>query len=346
MEVPNELEYLLPDQLERIKQVIDKLLKSKMNNRLTNQEYQKNSIDIKCPKFREKKYKKNGHKNGTQRYLCKICHKSFSITTNTLLSYSKINYLQLKLFIKCILESKPVVEISYELNMSQTQIYYLEMKLFSALDEVYDDVKLKGVVQADEKYFRISFKGTKLNKMPRKTRHSGTQDLKIGINKELVCVVLAIDEYDNIVIKVVGNGPASSKMISKALDNKIVEGSILVTDSKRGYIKFALDNNLILKQIPDGEYTVEGIYNLSEINELILELETYITYYKKGVSTKHLQQYCNFIKYRKILKYTYEFLERNEEMYKTTIGLHSTITNANVCKLELPFDVTDLFNDY
>ena len=95
MEVPNELEYLLPDQLERIKQVIDKLLKSKMNNRLTNQEYQKNSIDIKCPKCREKKYKKNGHKNGTQRYLCKICHKSFSITTNTLLSYSKINYLLL-----------------------------------------------------------------------------------------------------------------------------------------------------------------------------------------------------------------------------------------------------------
>ena len=44
-------------------------------------------------------------------------------------------------------------------------------------------MKLKGIVQVDEKYFRISFKGTKHEKMPRKTRHSGSQDLKIGIKK-------------------------------------------------------------------------------------------------------------------------------------------------------------------
>ena len=105
----------------------------------------------------------------------------------------------------------------------------------------------------------------------------------------MTCVVVAIDESDNIIIKVVGNDSASSNMIEKALGRKICENSILVTDSKNSYIKFAKDNNLILKQVPDGKYSIDGKYNLSEVNELILEIENYITYSKKGISSKHLQ---------------------------------------------------------
>ncbi len=237
--------------------------------------------------------------------------------------------------------------------MSKTQAYYLEIKLFKALEKTYNNVKLKGVVQADEKYFRISFKGTKHKDMPRDTRHSGSQNLKIDINNELTCVVVAIDEFDNIIIKVVGNGPTSSNMIEKALGGKICENSILVTDSKNSYIKFAKDNNLILKQIPDGKHSVDGKYNLSEVNELILEIENYIIYSKKGISSKyskkgisskHLQQYCNFIKYRKILKYTVEYLERNEKMYMDTVVLCSNLENNDVSSMDLPFDVNKIFN--
>lgn len=344
MNLKYDLEQLLPDELEKLVLFINSLFDNKVNERLTNQEYQKNNLEIKCPSCGLTFFKKNGHKNGTQRYLCKNCNKSFSITTNTILNHSRIKYWQLKEFIKCLLDIKPVSEISQHVKMSKTQIYYLEIKLFKALENVYNSVKLKGIVQADEKYFRISFKGTKHEKMPRKTRHSGSQDLKVGINKELACVVVAIDENDNIIIEVVGNGPASTEMLEKGLGGKIEKGSILVTDSKSSYIKFAKNNNLILKQIPDGEYNVEEIYNLSEVNELILELENYITYMKKEVSTKHLQQYCNFVKYKKILKYTIEYLERNEKMYKDSIILCSNLTNRSISNIELPFDIIGIFD--
>lgn len=344
MNLKYDLEQLLPDELEKIVLFINSLFDNKVNKRLTNQEYQKNNLKIKCPNCGLTIFKKNGHKNGTQRYLCKNCNKSFSITTNTILNYSKIKYWQLKEFIKCILDLKPISEISEQVKISKTQVYYLEIKLFKALENIYNIVKLKGIVQVDEKYFRISFKGTKHEKMLRKTRHSGSQDLKIGINKELACVVVAIDENDNIIIEVVGNGPASTEMLEKGLGGKIEKGSILVTDSKSSYIKFAQNNSLILKQIPDGEYNVEDIYNLSEVNELILELENYITNIKKGVSTRHLQQYCNFVKYRKILKYTIEYLERNEKMYKDAIVLYSNLTNRSISNIELPFDITGIFD--
>ncbi len=161
--------------------------------------------------------------------------------------------------------------------MSSTQVYYIEIKIFKALEITHKNIKLKGIVEADEKNFRISCKGTKAENMPRKSKHSGPQNLKIGINKELACVLVAIDETDNIIIEVVGNGPASTNMIEKGLGGKIEEGSILVTDSKSSYINFAKNNNLILKQIPDGKYTVEGNYNLSNIEVCEMELPFDIT---------------------------------------------------------------------
>ena len=343
MNLEDYLEQLNPSDLKKIIEFTNKLFTQKINDKLTNQDCQKSELKIKCPICKSINIKRNGHKNGTQRYLCKNCNKSFSITTNTILYHSRIKYWQLKEFIKCLLDIKPIVEISKQTKMSKTQAYYLEIKLFKALEETYNNIKLKGVVQADEKYFRISFKGTKHKDMPRDTRHSGSQNLKVGINNELTCVVVAIDELDNIIIKVVGNGPASSNMIEKALGGKICENSILVTDSKNSYIKFAKDNNLILKQIPDGKYSVDGKYNLSEVNELILEIENYIIYSKKGISSKHLQQYCNFIKYRKILKYTVEYLERNEKMYMDAVILYSNLKNKGVSSMDLPFDVNKIF---
>ena len=223
--------------------------------------------------------------------------------------------------------------------------YYLEIKIFKALEKTFNDIKLRGVVQVDEKYFRINFKGTKHDKMPRKTKHSGSQDLKIGINNELSCVIVAIDEYDSIIVKVVGNGNVTTKYIENALSGKIEENSIIITDSKSSYIKFARDNNLILKQIPDGKYSVEDKYNLNNVNELILELENYINRVKRGVSTRHLQQYCNFIKYKKILKYTVEYLNRNQKLYKDSVILFSNLTNKEICQMELPFDISAIFND-
>ena len=91
-------------------------------------------------------YKRNGHKNGTQRYLCKNCNKSFSITTNTILNYTKIKYWQLYKLIKCLLDAKPVAEISEEIQMSKTEVYYLEIKIFKALEKTFNDIKLRGVV--------------------------------------------------------------------------------------------------------------------------------------------------------------------------------------------------------
>ena len=339
----NKIESLLPDKLEELAKFIDNLLSTKIQDKLTNQAYQIEDKKITCDRCSTSYVVKNGLKNGTQRYKCKNCNKFFSINTNSILSHSKITYNQLMIIIKGVLDLKPLCEICVDAKLSIVETYYTEIKIFETLEKTYSDVKLKGIVQVDEQYFKLNLKGTKKENMPRKSRKSGSQNLTSGISNEQVCVIEAIDEYDNIIMNVVGSGPPSTETISKCLKGKIAEGSILVTDSKSSYVRFAKDNNLILKQIPAGKHSVETIYNLNDLNSLMFEVETYVNYIKRGISTRHLQQHLNFIRYRKILKYTLDYLERNKKMYKDSIILISYTKCRQICKSELPVDISAIY---
>jgi len=164
----NEIESLLPDKLEEVAIFIDNLLSTKSQDKLTNQAYQIEEKKIICVRCSSSYVVKNGLKDGTQRYKCKNCNKFFSINTNSILSHSKITYNQLMVIIKDILDLKPLCEICVDANLSIVETYYIEIKIFETLEETYSDVKLKGIVQVDEQYFRLNLKGTKKRKYAEK----------------------------------------------------------------------------------------------------------------------------------------------------------------------------------
>ena len=177
--------------------------------------------------------------------------------------------------------------------------------------------------------------------MPRKSRKNGNgyfQNRGSGINKnEHICVVIATDSMDRILIKISGMGNANTEMISSALKGKIKEGSILVTDSKSCYIKFATDNKLHLKQIPSGELKIEN-YHLGELNEIMNELEILLLRFK-GLSTRHLQEYLDWFRYRKILRYTVDYLKTSDTIFKFILRENSILTNKDICKKDMPVDI-------
>ena len=175
--------------------------------------------------------------------------------------------------------------------------------------------------------------------MPRPSRYNGNTDLTSGISNDQVCIIVAVDSNDTIVIKVVGNGNASTDMITKALENKIEKGAIIVTDSKNSYEKFAKDNKLELIQIPSGMHKIDD-YTINDVNEIIGEIENYLNL-KRGISTRHLQHHMNFIRYRKIIKYTIEYLEINEKMYIDTIMLKTKLKSNDVYSTKQPIDIEE-----
>ena len=335
----NTINKMSPYELDRVKKLIDELIISKPSKRLTNLEYLEKTKNVECPVDCTHSIKKNGHKDGTQRYWCHNCKKSFSITDSSIIKYSKFTYNQFKTLLQCMYDYKPLSEIALEIGISKTSVFELEIRIFDALDKIHSEYILKGIIQVDEKYICISFKGFSKEKMPRKSRYNGEDNKISGISNDQICVVVAIDSYDELIIKVVGNGPASTDMISKALEGKIEENSILVTDNKSSYIKFAKDNNLKHIEVPKDSYKIDN-YTLNDVNEIMSEISIYLSI-KRGISSRHLQHHMNFIRYRKILKYTIEYLEINENMYNDILLLDINLSGKDVYSTDLPFDIDE-----
>ena len=335
----DNLKNLLPDELKIIKELIEKILVDSENAKSTNLKYQVKNKKIKCPKCNSDYIVKNGFKNKTQRYKCKNCNKFFSISTNTITSNVRLSYNQFLNFMICLINYNTIEETAKIVGLSDRDTYNIRIKIISTLKE-YKKEKLKGIVQCDEKYVRLSFKGTRKNKMPRESRKNGQEGRTSGISMEQVCILMAIDSYDNIFIKVVGLGPLSNDDLENNFTDWIEEKSILVTDSKSSYIKFAKDHNLILKQIPENKHTTKDGYHLGELNSLMSELDILLLKCR-GISTRHLQEYLDLFRFRKIIKYTIEYLKQNKEMYNYSLLQTSNIKNKNVCKREMPVDVSE-----
>lgn len=339
MDYENLFKNLLPDELDLINGILSIIIKDVKNSKNTNLKYQSKCKLIKCPKCLSSNVVKNGFKNNTQRYKCKNCNKFFSISTSTITSSIRLSYTQLLNFMLCLINYNTLTETSKIVGISERDTYNLRIKIISTLKS-YKTEKLHGVVQCDEKYVRLSFKGTRTDKMPRKSRRNGFEDRTSGISMDQVCILMAIDEEDNIFIKIVGLGPLSTDDLKENFSDYINEESILVTDSKSSYIKFAEDKNLILKQIPDNKHKTKDGYHLGELNSLMSELDVLLLK-TRGLSTRHLQEYLDLFRFRKILRYTVEYIKQNKEMYQYTLIQTSNLKNKEICKRAMPVDVSE-----
>ena len=112
--------------------------------------------------------------------------------------------------------------------------------------------------------------------MPRTSKcRSSWSGLKRGISSHLVCVVTAINEYDNCFLEVVDTGPITSEQVTNTFKDRIEEVSCLITDYKYSHEKFAKDNNIKLEQVKSGTYINQNGYSLGNMNSLHSELRTF-----------------------------------------------------------------------
>lgn len=339
MNYVNEFLNLLPEELEMIRKVLDEIIIKNENSKNTNLKYQNKIKIIKCPYCESGDIVKNGIKNDIQYYKCKDCNKFFSISTSTITSSIRLSYIQLLNFMLCLINYNTIAETAKIIGIGERDTYNLRIKIISTLKS-YKVEQLHGVVQCDEKYVRLSFKGTRKDKMPRESRRNGFEGRTSGISMDQVCILMAIDEKDNIFVKIVGLGPLSTDDLKENFSDYIKEKSILVTDSKSSYIKFAEDKNLVLKQIPDGKYKTKDGYHLGELNSLMSELDVLLLK-TRGLSTRHLQEYLDLFRFRKILRYTIEYLKQNKEMYQYVLIQTSNLKNNDICKRAMPVDVSE-----
>jgi transposase-like protein len=177
-------------------------------------------------------------------------------------------------------------------------------KILDALQNMHNEVVINGVAEADETYFRVSYKGNHKKsafQMPRKSRKRGGESSKRGISSEQACVLCSVN-LDGLSIGMLSNlGRPFVMDLEAVFSQRIERGSILVTDSFRGYSKLAYENGLTHIAIPRGKHT-NGAFNIQTVNAYHKDMKKLIQFQFSGVSTKYLNNYVvyhNFVNFAK-----------------------------------------------
>ena len=343
-----EINNLLPDEIEKIIEFLQTLLGTKLVDKSTISKlvYREN-IEHCCPFCNSTNIVKNGHsEKKIQRYKCKDCLCRFCDTTNTVSNNSKLSYENWIGFFNCMIDKLSIRKTANKLGLNKNTVFSMRHKVLNALSIFRKNTKLSGKVQSDEKYESINLKGTKKVNMPRASKPRKSQGgSKRGISNHQVCIASAIDEFDNIYLEIVGNGPITTKMVEEAFKDRIDPNSTLITDCKSSYEKFALDNNIKLEQVKSGTYKNLNGFTLSEINGLHSNIDLFLGCFI-GVSTKHLQGYLDWFVYQKFLTYTIEVLEQPQTLMNYALSKNLFIKVSDIYSKDFPIDIYDVYSDY
>ena len=258
-----------------------------------------------CPVCGATHVVRNGkRKDGTQKYICKDCGKSFVITTNSIVSGTRKDFNVWIKYIDCMLNGFSVRKAAEECGIHRNTAFAWRHKILDALQNMANDVILDGIVEADETFFTISYKGnhkkSKKFTMPREPHKRGNSTHVRGLSSEKVCVPCAVNRNGMSIAKVSNTGRVSTRDLHEIYDGRIDPSATLVTDKMNSYVRFSNANGIELVQLKMGK-AKKGIYNIQHINSYHSQLKRFMKGFN-GVSTKYLNNYLvwhNFVNYAK-----------------------------------------------
>ena len=277
---------------------------------------------------------KNGtRKDGTQRFLCRDCKKSFLPTSKSVTSGTRKSLSVWASYLKCMTEKKTLRETSEECGISMSTAFSWRHKILDALHEMNGKVFLDGTVEADETFFDVSYKGNHKNFiLPRKPHRRGHSVKTSGLSSEKVCVPCAVNEAGFSYARPGKTGKVSSECIKKIFSGVISPDAILCTDNEKAYVSFAHSQGIRLVQTETGCRVTnrqDGQYGIQRINAYHSGLKRFLQGFR-GVSTKYLE---NYLVWNDVL----ENSRRNrEEVMEVLLGqiltVRTSLRNCDISK--------------
>ena len=233
-------------------------------------------------------------------------------------------------YIECIMNGFPLRKCADMCNIHYVTAFKWRHKVLDALKTMSDSVQLSGIVEVDETFERISYKGNHSHSasfsMPGTAHKRGGAVHKRGLSSDQVCVPCAVNRDGLSLAKAAGVGKASRKSIRYVPDGRIAENSVFVTDGLNLYPKFAKDNGLQHVAMKPGKHT-KGIYGIQHINSYHSGLKNFLRGFK-GVSTKYLD---NYLRWNNFVNYAREtYIEKVKILSEYVFTQHQTIKDTDI----------------
>ena len=309
MDVESE-ERIMPKNLMDLAETIEKLTEEEravLNILIGNKNKSESSVEtlLSGLRFSEKRVcpfcggthvVKNGKRaDGTQKYICRECGRNPLATSNSLLCGTHKDLTTWLKFIECELNDESLKQTAEKCGIHLNTALEWRHKLHEAVSNSKKEEQLSGVIEMDETYPTVSYKGNhSKNKeftMPREAHKRGSQISKRGLSNELLCIPCAVDETGNVIGRSIKCGSVSYAGLNALYSkDKITNNSTIVTDSCKAYILLASNCKSELIQIAAGEHTY-GDYNIQRVNSFHTSFMTLINYKHRGVSSKHINGY-------------------------------------------------------
>ena len=235
---------------------------------ITNERFKNGRVCPNCSSV-EKIVRFGKTKGGVQRYKCNNCGQTFVASTNSVISKTHYGLDVWEKYIECMLQGLSVRKSAEICGIHRNTAFIWRHKILDALTELIEkDTKLKGIIEADETFFNVSYKGnhSKSNfELPRAPKHRGTPATKRGLSREKVCVSCAIDRNGKSFSKIAALGRLNEETLEIVYKGRLKKKSVLCTDSLNAYIAFAQMSDLKLVQLKGGRVK-NGIYHIQHIN--------------------------------------------------------------------------------
>lgn len=265
------------------------------NTDLSSLENSKFSNGIFCPKCGcIENIVKFGKYKEFQRYKCKDCSSTFTAKSNSIFHKSTKSMEIWRKYIDYLLNSASLRKSARLCGISLPTAFFWRHKILDALRKKLDKnkEKLQGIIESDETYFRLSFKGSRRLPIGRKPHTRGEKASKRGLSKEQVCIACGLDRQGNILSKMSNLGKVAANNLIKVYSGKVEKQSIFCTDSEKAYIKFAEKKGYKLVQIKSGKHKL-GIYHINHVNAFHNNLKQFMDKFR-GVATKYLDNYLTW----------------------------------------------------
>ena len=170
-------------------------------------------------------------------------------------------------------------------------------RILDTLSSANAESRLDGIVEADETFLDLSFKGNHSRgnfKLPREPHHRGHTQTQRGHSLHKVCLVTAIDRESDTLIRVSNLGVPAAGDLSDTLHATMPAGTTLCTDQASGYVALAKQESVNLVQLRGGRIK-HGLYHIQNVNQLHISLNKAFLRPFHGVSTKYLPNYMAWL---------------------------------------------------
>lgn len=233
-----------------------------------------------------------GRSHGLRRYHCGCCSRTFNALTGTPLARlrKKARWLQ---FAICLSKSATVRQAAAHCSVARTTSFRWRHRFLRA--GVANAEALCGIVEADETFFRRSYKGSRSwrngdNPPPRPPKKRSRPARKRGLSDEQVPVLVTRDRAGATRACILPDRSAAA--IDSAIGGVLPPDGVLCSDAWRAYGVVAGNHGVRHEAInlSDGERVRDKTWHIQNANARHSRLKGWIAGFR-GVATRYLPNY-------------------------------------------------------